>query len=125
MLLTADPASVAWLAGYETAPHVDAWAAPPLVLVEDSHRPALILPDHLAADVGEGDDVVVYAYPGFAPAVPEPQAPAAALVRTLVRSRRVATDGRTLPAFLSAAVDWRDAGTALVRARAVKDAEEL
>jgi Xaa-Pro aminopeptidase len=125
-ILAADPATVTWLTGFaadiESGP--SPFALSPLAVLAAGQPPLLVVSaDEEAAARELGCEVS--SYPGFTTAPPEPVVGAARALAAAVEGRRLATEPGALPAALAETVLWVDAASALARARAVKDDEEV
>ncbi|MBD0290838.1 MAG: hypothetical protein ICV74_06245, partial [Thermoleophilia bacterium] len=131
MLLSADLATVTWLAGLVTDIEwgPSPFTAPPLVVVDPDGSTVVVASEDDAGTVTA--EVDVRTFPGFA--VEDVDRPAAALelaLDALGGATSVAADVTSLPGALAAAlvrrgVELVDVGPELRRARAVKDPDEI
>lgn len=124
-VLAADPATVTWLTGHAPAPrHASPFAMAPLAVVTGDGRPTLLVSDDEPVDetVVFGD---VRAYEGYSMGELDPAGALRRAIAELAGGGRVATEPSALPAILAGDLDWVDAGTALSRARTIKDPDEL
>jgi Xaa-Pro aminopeptidase len=126
VLLAAHPSSVVWLTGYAT--DVESGPSPfalsPLVLLEpDGSLVAVASEDEAPALKAAGCRVV--SYPGFTTAPLHPVEDARGALTETLAGRRAAAELGSLPAALLDGHDFVDVGDELVRARAVKDADEI
>jgi Xaa-Pro aminopeptidase len=126
VLLAAHPATVTWLTGY--APELDGgpspFALPPVVLLEpDGSVVAVASEDEAPALEALGCRVL--AYPGFTIEPLEPARHARERLDDALAGRRAATEPAVLPAVLAEGHALVDASAEIVRARAVKDPDEI
>jgi Xaa-Pro dipeptidase len=122
-LVAADPGTVAWLTGVEAdiESGPSPFALPPLAVLEADGTLHLVASEDDAA----GAECAVVTYPGFTLEPLDPLGHARRALGTLVEGRRLALEAGTLPAGLVDGADWVDVTAALLRARAVKDADEV
>lgn len=122
-LLVGDPGSVAWLTGHVTA--IDTGPSPfaigPFAMIDADGAVVLLASEDEAAP----DGVDVRAYPGFGLAPIDRLAAARTAAAPLVEGRRLAIDAAVPAGLVAAARSRHDAETAVMRARAVKDADEI
>ena len=126
VLLAARPSSVTWLTGVPVDVEVgpSPFALWPLVLVEsDGGLVAVANEDEAPAFEERGCRVVTY--PGFTLEPLHPAANARAALHEALGGRRVATEPGWLPVAVADGADIVDATDEIVRARAVKDPDEL
>jgi Xaa-Pro aminopeptidase len=126
VLVAAHPATVAWLTGYaceiETGP--SPFALTPLAIVAPGAAPVLVASE---VDAAAADALAVETIPytGFTLGPLEPIAGARQALEHALGGRRAATELGSLPAALAAGLDVVDASDEILRARAVKDADEI
>ena len=125
-VLAAEPSTVTWLTGYaadiESGP--SPFALSPLAVVVPGTAPILVVSeDEAVAAAAHGCEVA--SYPGFTVDPLDPVAGAARALAVAADGRTLATEPGALPAALAAQVASVDAASALARARAVKDADEI
>jgi Xaa-Pro aminopeptidase len=125
-LLAARPSSVTWLSGHPV--DIEAGPSPfalwPLVLLEaDGSLVAISSEDDAPGFEALGCRVV--SFPGFTVDPLDPTGNARRALAEAIGDRRVATEPGWLPAALADGHDVVDVTEAIVRARAVKDADEL
>ncbi len=126
--LGADPATVAWLTGHVGAAMTvpASFALGPFVLAGNDGALTLIAADdvELAPDVEERVELVRLPTPE--PGELDRLADARAALTPLVAGMKLAVEASSVPiGLLADATEWVDAGAAVLRARAVKDPDEI
>lgn len=125
-VLAAEPATVTWLTGFEADVESgpSPFALPPFAVLGPAGPPVLVVSeDDAGAAKALGCEVA--AYPGFTVEPLDPATNAASALSRAVAGRTVATEPAALPIALAEGLRLVDAATALDRARAVKDPDEL
>ncbi len=125
-VLAAHPSTVTWLTGYgvdiESGP--SPFALSPVAILVPGAAPILVVSeDEAGAAAAHGCEVASYPGPTVGPL--DPVAGAARALSAAADGRTLATEPGALPAALAAEVASVDAASALTRARAVKDPDEL
>ena len=124
-LLAAEPATVTWLSGFEA--DIESGPSPfalsPLALLTPDQPPILVLSEDDAARASSGWEVV--AYTGFTLGPLDVPGAARGALLTAAGGRKLATEPAALSAAMADGLSIIDAGADLLRARAIKDPDEI
>ena len=123
VLVAADPGTVAWLTGaegdLESGP--SPFALPPLAVLDAEGALTLVASE----DDAGGAECAVATYPGFTLEPLDPLGGARGALAPLVAGRRLAVEAGSVATGLLDGAAWVDVTGALLRARAIKDADEI
>jgi Xaa-Pro aminopeptidase len=125
-VVVSGPGAVTWLTGY--APDIETGPSPfalsPIAIVAPGRSPILVVSEDEVDDArATGCEVVTYQGFGIGPI--DAAANAARALRDTLDAVPVAIDAGSFPVALAGELDWVDVENDLVRARAVKDSDEV